>query len=147
MLASSIVRPGLKRSSLHDLRGTTTILLVDDDPIVLALLKAILRREKYTVVGAEGSLEAIEIARHIAFDVLVTDFQMPGMNGFQLAKHLTAHRPALPVIFISGSAPDELPIREIRQRHWKFLPKPIDRGLLLRTIDYQSVGWAVRMRA
>jgi len=147
MLASNIVRPDLKKPTLRDLRATSTILLVDDDPTILALLKAILIREGYNVVGAECPAIAIEITRQITFDMLITDFQMPGMNGFEMARHLTKNRPALPVLLISGAEPSELPLREIREKHWNFIPKPIDRELLLRTADYQSLGWAVRLRA
>src|SRR5438105_9363456 len=72
------------------------ILLVDDDPDVLAALSATLRITGYQVVSCQGPFTAREIARRKEFDLLVSDFDMPEMNGFALASALTLARPALP---------------------------------------------------
>ena len=124
-----------------------TILLVDDDVVVLALLKVILSREGYKVITAGSPASAVEIAANQAFSMLITDFQMPGMNGFELASRLTKDRVALPVLVISGSDPSEVPLQAISERHWNFMSKPIDRERLLRIIDGECLGWALRMRA
>lgn len=146
MLFPNTIRPEAHNPSLRDLRGTLTILLVDDDPLVLAVLKAVLTHHGYNVVSARDPLKALKTAQHTAFDILITDFQMPGMNGFALAKRLVAQRPFLPVLLISGSAADELPLCEIRENQWNFLSKPIDRALLLRIIDDYCLGRSTRPR-
>lgn len=111
------------------------ILLVDDDALVRRLLQTILERAGYTVLAAEDGPTAIEISMWASFDMLITDFQMPGMNGFLLADTITERRPGLPVLLTSGAFIEELPIDWIFERGWSFLPKPVDRVRLLETID------------
>lgn len=111
------------------------ILLVDDDAIVRRLLQTILERAGYAVLAAEDGPSALEISMWASFDMLITDFQMPGMNGFLLADRITKRRPGLPVLLISGAVIEELPLDWIIERDWSFLPKPVDRVHLFETID------------
>jgi DNA-binding NtrC family response regulator len=116
-------------------RKATTLLLVEDDGQVRRLLQTILEYAGYTVLSAEDGQQAIEIATRASFDMLITDFQMPKMNGFVLAEQITKRRPRLPVLVISGAAMEDLPLEQIADLNWSFLPKPIDRIRLLETID------------
>jgi DNA-binding NtrC family response regulator len=113
---------------------TTTLLLVDDDDIVRQLLKTILERAGYSVLSAVDGPQAIQIAGSATFDMLITDFQMPNMNGFTLAEQITSRRPGLPVLVVSGAAMEDLPLEQIVDHDWSFLQKPIDRIRLLETI-------------
>ncbi len=84
--------------------GAETILLVEDEPGVRAVTARILRDLGYAVVEADGPAHALEIAEAgtAQVDLLLTDVMMPDMNGRQLADRLTALRPGLPVLFMSG---------------------------------------------
>ena len=113
------------------------ILLVDDNPEVLAALSATLRITGYQVVSCQGPFTALEIAKRKEFDLLVSDFDMPEMNGFALASALTLARPALPVILISGMEPKDLPQKQIAERGWDLILKPIDAGRLICSIESQ----------
>lgn len=89
--------------------GGETILLVEDEEIVRGMLAEVLRAHGYTVMEAGQGKKALELSSRSAdpIHLLVTDMLMPEMNGSQLANCLLAHRPALPVLYISGYSDDE----------------------------------------
>jgi CheY-like chemotaxis protein len=81
-----------------------TILIVDDEPEVLALATSILQAEGYTILGTGDPREALRIARSRPepLDLLLTDVVMPGMNGRELAGRLRVFRPGIKVLFMSA---------------------------------------------
>ncbi len=81
-----------------------TILVVDDDPIVLALAREIVAGEGYHVLEAGGGEDALRIAADYAgrIHLLLTDVVMPGMNGRDLAERLRSSRRDTQVLFMSG---------------------------------------------
>src|SRR5262245_34902389 len=80
------------------------ILIVDDEPEVMALAASILRAEGYTIVATGDPREALRIARSRPepLDLLLTDVVMPGMNGRELAGRLRVFRPGIKVLFMSA---------------------------------------------
>ncbi|WP_270935824.1 response regulator [Falsiroseomonas oryzae] len=79
------------------------VLLVDDDPLVLASTAAILEDMGHGVVEAESGARALACLQEgAAVDVVVTDYGMPGMSGTALAEQLRRLRPGLPVIVVTG---------------------------------------------
>lgn len=107
-------------------RGTETILLVEDEPGLLRLTERALVSKGYTVLATGdpemASRVAAEHAGHI--DLLLTDVVMPGMNGWDLADALTAVRPALQSLFMSGFSPDTVRRSEERHLNAHFIAKP-----------------------
>jgi len=87
------------RSSGHE-----TILLVEDEETVRQLTEYYLRTQGYTVLEAADAAAALQIsnARSGPIHLLLTDVIMPGMNGRELAQHITASRPETRVLFMSG---------------------------------------------
>jgi PAS domain S-box-containing protein len=89
-------------------RGTETVLLVEDEPAVRSLAKAILERRGYDVLEAGTGAGALELlareSRHI--HVLLTDLVMPGMDGRELAARVSELRPSARVVFMSGYPAD-----------------------------------------
>jgi len=81
-----------------------TILIVDDEPEVLALATSILRPQGYTTIATSDPREALRIARSRPepLDLLLTDVVMPGMNGRELAGRLRVFRPSIKVLFMSA---------------------------------------------
>ena len=77
---------------------------MDDEPALLQSVRMILTMAGYEVETAWSSQEALELAGREAFDLMITDFNMPGMKGDELAVGVKACRPGLPVLMLSGSA-------------------------------------------
>jgi DNA-binding NtrC family response regulator len=86
------------------LRGTETILLVEDEDGVRHVLETMLKRHGYAVLSSESAADAMAKAeRHTGvIDLLVTDVVMPGMNGRRMAERILAQRPEMRVLFVSG---------------------------------------------
>ena len=84
-----------------------TLLCVDDDPGIRELYETMLGTYGYEVLVAEGGLQALNLFRSKKkeIDAVISDYEMPGMNGAQLAAELKRYDPDIPVIVISGSLP------------------------------------------
>jgi two-component system, NtrC family, sensor kinase len=83
-----------------------TLLVADDDPDVLDVLAGILRHAGYRVLSARSGSDAIHILDHEPVDLLLTDVEMPGLNGWQLAAQAKTKRPHLRVVFITAGTRD-----------------------------------------
>ncbi len=116
--------------------GHETLLVVEDERALRKAMTRALRREGYTVLEAGDHGEATRIARqHRAqIDLLITDVVLPGPSGKTIAEVLSAERPELRVLFISGYAHDHITKRGVLPRGLAFLQKPFASGVLSRTI-------------
>lgn len=104
--------------------GQRTILVVDDDEDVLALARAYLEDQGYTVLQAPNGAEGLRILKSEPVDLLFTDIVMPGdMDGFDLAERAKQVRPDLRVLYTSGFF-KELPRRVKAAPDGAMLPKP-----------------------
>jgi CheY-like chemotaxis protein len=85
-------------------RGSETVLVVEDEPMVRAITVRGLEEQGYRVLQAQDGVEALQVADLHAgpIDLLVSDVVMPRMSGEALAAALVARRPALKVLFVSG---------------------------------------------
>jgi CheY-like chemotaxis protein len=89
---------------------TCTVLLVEDDPLVLTSTAAMLEDLDHNVVEASSGEAALRILRETpSIDLVVTDHAMPGMTGLELTEQIRASWPAMPILLASGHA--ELPDR------------------------------------
>jgi two-component system, cell cycle sensor histidine kinase and response regulator CckA len=88
--------------------ASETVLLVEDDATVRALIGEVLRRRGYRLLVADGAARALELASTYGgpIDVLITDIVMPGMSGIALAGQIRETRAGTPVLFVSGYADD-----------------------------------------
>jgi CheY-like chemotaxis protein len=86
------------------------VLCVDDDPAMVLMVDGLLQRAGYEVTAFEQAAAALAAVRDhpAAFDIVVTDFNMPEMNGMELAQALSVVAPRLPVIITSGFISDEM---------------------------------------
>src|SRR5688572_239335 len=87
------------------------ILVVDDEPQVCELVKAMLEHDHHTVFTAPNATKALEILEKEPFDLMITDYLMPGMKGDQLGAHVK-HRYQIKVVMLSACPPTRPP-REI----------------------------------
>jgi CheY-like chemotaxis protein len=118
--------------SFPALRGSETILVVDDDRWVLCVAREVLSEFGYTVLEASEGEEALAVVETWpgSIRLLLTDFLMPRMNGFQLSRRASALRPDMRTLLISGS-----PVSTIGDHSAPFfLQKPFTRLALLRAV-------------
>jgi CheY-like chemotaxis protein len=92
------------RSSSSEPSAVRSILLVDDHALGLAARKSVLQEAGYRVVTASCAAEALERFGSESFDLLVTDYRMPRMNGIELIQKVRAEGYQLPVVLMSGVA-------------------------------------------
>jgi adenylate cyclase len=78
------------------------ILVVEDDLLNRELISKVLRKEGHRVVEACDGAIALEILQVLAFDLVITDFMMPKLNGIEFVEHLHSLQPRIPIIFITG---------------------------------------------
>ena len=109
------------------------ILLVDDEPQVRESVKRLLVGQGYTVVEASHANDAIGIydAAPSEIDLVLTDVTMPGMSGYDLAEHLRASAPDLPVVFMSGYAENPLGTGALAGRKTGYIQKPFNVEVLV----------------
>ena len=107
-------------------RGSGTILLVEDEPQILALGQRLLQQHGYTVLTAASPREALDrIGRHASqIDLLVTDVILPEMNGKELKERLATTHPGLQVLFMSGYTADVIAAQGVLEEGMEFLQKP-----------------------
>jgi signal transduction histidine kinase len=106
--------------------GTETVLLVEDDANLRLLIARVLGACGYTVLAANGGVEALAIADNpaICIDAVITDVVMPGMNGRELVEKLVATRPGMGSLLMSGYTDDDVLRRGVLQGETAFLQKP-----------------------
>jgi DNA-binding response OmpR family regulator len=108
------------------------ILIVDDQVDTLALLELTLQTAGYRVQTATNAELAIQLLHQETFDVLLLDVMMPGMNGFELVRTLSAQKVACPpIIFLSARAGVEDRKASDELGAVSYLTKPATRGQLL----------------
>ena len=115
------------------IRGTETVLLVEDDASLRDLAATVLERLGYTVYAAANGSEAMSIAQRTAdLDLLLTDVVMPQMSGKELADQLRSSQPAVKVLFTSAYTEEAIVHHGILDPGIDFLHKPYTPALLSR---------------
>ena len=115
-------------------KNPATILVVDDDPSILFLIDELLTNNEYQTILASSGEEALEIAsKRNSIDLLLTDIDMPGINGIVLAKQFCNLYPQIKVLFMSGCILPSTLFR-ILGKKVAFLKKPFRIDALLEMI-------------
>ena len=78
------------------------VIIVDDDTALLDVLRSELLGEGYPCETAEDGTSALELISRTAFDIMIADIDLPGMNGLELAKKAKRLKPAMAVIVVTG---------------------------------------------
>jgi CheY-like chemotaxis protein len=118
------------------LRGSETVLLVEDDDAVRRVARRALEGAGYTVLQAGNGTDAIKIAAEYQGEIhlILTDVVMPGMSGPACVERITMTRPNVPAVYISGYADDILEEHGVIARTRRFVRKPFTPGELTRVI-------------
>lgn len=111
----------------------TKILVVDDNLVVLKLLRHLLESEDYLVITAENGLEALKLASTENPDIIITDYVMPEMDGVMLVKKLKSRAAtrAIPIMMLTGKDEEESELEGLDAGADDYLTKPIARNRFL----------------
>jgi DNA-binding response OmpR family regulator len=115
--------------------GSETVLLVDDDPDVRTCVGEVLRIGGFGLLEAADGTEALRIAETTLrpIEILVTDVNMPGIDGLELARRVRALRPAIGIVYMSGAPADVVAAWDLLTET-EFLPKPFGADVLLERV-------------
>jgi len=128
-----LAAPGL--ANPERLRGTETILLVEDEPAVRAVARQILARQGYTVLEApDGPAALAMVAGRARVDLILTDVVMPGMSGRTLADQLATRWPGVRVLYMSGYTDDAIVRHGMLEPGLAYLQKPFRPDALVRKV-------------
>lgn len=131
-LAKDTPQPRPPMRELTPLAARKTVVVVDDDPMILDVLSRILRTENFELLMASGGPETLnKLNRHTGpVDLLITDYAMPGMQGRELAERVRAAFPAVKVLYQTGFSDMLFESRVELEEGASFLEKPFTpRGL------------------
>ena len=110
------------------------ILIVDDEPETLQLLKKFLNHEKYEVIEAINAEEALDILENREVNLVISDLRMPGMSGAEFINELREWDTELPVIFMSGWAKEKDWLEAIHSHASDFISKPFTKDAILKAV-------------
>lgn len=112
------------------------ILIVDDSPTEVHVLKTILEKHGHQVSSASSGEEGIEVAKQTIPDLILMDIVMPGMNGFQATRQLSKEQSteSIPIIVVTTKDQDTDRMWSLRQGAKDFLTKPVSEDELVEKI-------------
>jgi EAL domain-containing protein (putative c-di-GMP-specific phosphodiesterase class I)/AmiR/NasT family two-component response regulator len=111
------------------------VLVVDDDPILLRVHARALARGQFQVETAPNGDAAVKILERAPFDVILSDIDMPGMNGIRLLERVRTLDLDVPVILVTGAPSVETAIQAIERGALRYLVKPVELDVLVKSTD------------
>ena len=109
---------------LPDKKPGRRILVVDDEERICEAVKRALERTGYQVETRQSALEALELVRSGALEMVICDIKMPDMDGMSLLDRIKEHDPNIPVLMITGHASIESAVEAVRKGAQEYIPKP-----------------------
>lgn len=111
------------------------VLIVDDEPDVREQFKLYLESREYAADVAGNCLEALRRLKAGKYDLVLTDYNMPEMNGMDLLREIKQHNRDLPVVMMSGKAGMRVAVEALKEDAFDFLEKPVKSQTLIETIE------------
>jgi CheY-like chemotaxis protein len=133
-----MVAPAGTMSPGRSHRHPARLLLVDDDPALLEALSGTLETSlgHYRLDICETGMRAFDCVTAHHYDTIISDVNMPGMNGLEFLIQARRVRPQTPIVLISGHAEDDLIAKALDAGVDDFILKPIERDVFIRTIRH-----------
>jgi two-component system response regulator AtoC len=133
---------------LNDNHAVGRILLTDDDPSVLFALSEVLASRGHEVITATSGAEALaHLDGSAAFDVVLTDLAMPGMNGLELLEKVRARDATLPVLVVTAHGSERAAVDAMKRGAYDYLAKPFDNDEVSYSIERALETRALRLEA
>lgn len=124
------------------------ILIVDDDTELLFLMSEYLNASGFETELASGAAQARVCLARSRFDLIVSDFNMPGESGLDLLAYVSSRYPGLPFVLMTGSGMSRLRAKAMKRGSSGYLQKPFELKELVGTLDSvlgfshrQAQGW------
>jgi DNA-binding NtrC family response regulator len=111
-----------------------TILVIDDEDSIRDYLSMMLEREGYEVRASADGRKALKLYAQEAFDVVITDIQLPGIDGIEVLKTLRERDPTIPVVIVTGHASQESAIEALNLGAFYYLLKPVSNDELKQVV-------------
>src|SRR6476661_3798817 len=115
--------------------ASAKILLIEDDAAIATTLRRILADEGHEVQLEQRGDRGLERASNDAFDVVITDLRLPGLNGLDLVRELHGAKPLLPIIVMTAHGTTETAIEATKQGAFDYLLKPFEMEELLDLVE------------
>lgn len=110
------------------------ILIIDDDKIIRKIYRATLTKEGYEVIEAEDGNVGLQYIKSEKPDLILTDYQMPGITGLEVISEIAKMKITTPVIMLTGYGDVALTIKSIQKGAFEFLEKPTPPDILKETV-------------
>lgn len=121
------------------------ILIVEDSPVDQLLIKRLLVRSDWVTQVASNGQEAVELIGKVRPDIVITDMQMPVMNGLELVKYVRENDPSLPIVLVTAKGSEETAVEALRSGATSYSPKSRLSTDLAATVE-QVLEMAQRMK-
>lgn len=124
-----------------------SVLIVDDNDIMRAVLRSILRTHEYEVVGeARNGVAAVEMATRLNPEIVCLDVMMPEKNGLEALLEIKAARPHMGIVIITGNADPDTVQEAIMNGAGGFIVKPFNAAKVLDTLEKVAAKLPRRQR-
>ena len=127
---------------MHEVPGRSgTLLVVDDDPLPLGVLRATLNAQRFHTLTAQSGAAALALLDQHAseIDCVLTDLYMPGVSGMDLLMYVRERWPEISVIVLTGHADVQTAVTAIRAGAYDYLVKPVDTVEALPTVLRRAI--------
>jgi len=127
-------------------RETLAVCIVDDEPSMVEMLQTAVEQMGYRAAGTTDPEEALEKVRAGRCRVVLSDLKMPIMDGLTLLERALQYDPGIHIILITGFYSLDSAIEAIKRGAYDYLPKPVDRGRLKKTLEELAELYGRRKR-
>jgi FixJ family two-component response regulator len=114
---------------------SNVVAIVDDDELIRDALQGLMKEAGFTALAFASGEEFLKSGELERVACLIVDIRMPGMSGLELQSKLNNDHHRIPIIFITAQGDEKMRMQALRAGAVKFLTKPLDRGVLLDSVQ------------